>query len=433
MTYTILSVCSHLGTLHHHSPPHTTPFKTQQNCRPATTNCAALLPHALITSSQSQNSKNTTLTLHSLTRLPSRNFTPPEPISCVATSTSSNLLFAGGFSGRCYIWHIFTGRLLAVWDAHVGAVNAASFCDDDEAVLTAGADAASRLFLIKDVISTSESRPDSCLRLVGHTLPITCVAVGYAGASARVVTGSMDRNARIWHLASAKCVATLALSAPAVDVVLTSDEAAVFVALADGFIVCAHLHTLPLASITASPNLKRIHPPVQDVSAKCIALSPNDENLIVGYTDGIVRLYDAQSLQMVSVYAKHNTTASITAVLAAAPATSPEYPLFERVPERVLDPSIGETFRPLVPRNHGTRSYDMALSIISEAYDDAFTDESDDNSSDRLEGYHKELEARMRRENELLERVHQLQERNRQLRAASRKMLRLLGTETSQI
>lgn len=353
-------------------------------------------------------------------------------MSCVTTSTSSNLLFAGAFSGRCYIWHIFTGRLIAVWDAHVGAVNAASFCDDDEAVLTAGEDAASRLFLIKDVICTSESRPTSCLRLVGHTLPITCVAVGYGGASARVVTGSTDRSARIWHLASAKCVATIALSAPAVDVVLTSDEAAVFVALADGFIVFALLHALPLGSITASPSLKRIHPPSQDVSAKCIALSPNDENLIVGYSDGIVRIYDAQSLQMVSVYAKHNTTAPITAVLAAAPTTSPEYPLFERVPERVLDTSIGEEFRALVAKNQGTRSYDRALSVLSEAYDDAFTDGSDDDSSDRLEEYHKELEARMRRENQLLERVHQLQERNREIRMASRKMLRLLEIEMSE-
>ncbi|CAN8066219.1 unnamed protein product [Agarophyton chilense] len=431
MCYDILSICGELGSLHHHTPPHTNPSKTQQNCRPANKNCTALCNQTLVTSSQARNNKNTNLTLHSLNRLPTRNFTPPEPISCVATSNSSNLLFAGGTSGRCYVWYVFTGRLFAVWDAHVGSINAASFCDDDEAILTVGADAAARLFLLKDVTGTNDGRPDPCLELAGHTLPITCLAMGYAGVSARVVTASVDRSARVWHLASATCIATIALSAPAVDVVLTFDEAVVFVALTNGYIVCAHLHSLPLGSVTASSRLKRIPAPTKGVFPKCLALSPEIGHLIVGYTDGIVRIYDSRSLQMISVYAKHNTTAPITAVLATSGSSLPEKPLFERVPERVMDKSLGETFIPLVDMSNGCHTRDAAWSVMSETLNMVFgTDDSyglengDHNSSQE-----KDMEKRLQRESDLLFQIQTLRSRNQELQSAAAKLIQVAESE----
>lgn len=434
MSYTIISICAQMGTLHHHTPPHTTPFKTQQNCRPSTSHNAALLPNALITVSENTNSKNTSLVLHSLSRLPTRTFSSPETLSCLTASHSSNFLLAGARSGRCYLWHVFTGRLLATWSAHVAAINALAFCDDDTAVLTAANDATARLFQLRDVLPTATSLPRPVLTLSGHTLPITSVAVGYAGVSARVVTVSADSTAKIWHLPTASCVATVALTAPALHVVFTQDEAAFFVSSADGYIVCAHLHSLPLGSLTAASSLTRIKPPAKNVFAKALALSPNNQHLIAAYTDGVVRTYDVASLQNISAYAKHNTTAPITAVLAYSSPPSPELPLFERVPERSLDPNIAETFTPLIDKSNGVRTGNVAWSVIAQTNKLVYAN----NPNSRLPTETHVNQDQKRQHNErllqnendsLLKQISSLQRRNEELEHAGSKLIQIVENE----
>lgn len=204
--------------------------------------------------------------------------------------------------------------------AHFRGVSRIAFSDDDEVLLTAGADGEVLAFAVADLVDLTRPRddpPKPRISLHAHALPCTALAIGYAGASARVLTAGKDRAARLWHLSSGRCIAIVLFNAPPTEAVLSPDESAAYVGLSSGEIVVLDVGGLPDTAVSAS-GLPKMRPPVapgeQIPAVTALALSPMGEEVIAGYSDGVVRVYDAWSRQLVASYARHGTTAPIDCV-----------------------------------------------------------------------------------------------------------------------
>lgn len=428
--YTVISICGTLGSLHLHDPPQTTPHTSHSNCRLTAPSAATLLPpHHLLTTTSRKST--TTLTLYTLTSPPgpTRNFSPPEPhITALASTTPPTLLAAGAQSGRVYIWHTSSGRLLAQWHAHHHPITHLSFTDDSTTLITTSTDAIIHAFSLSealDVTRAPTNPPSTLATLSAHTLPITALAVGYASASARIITASADRSARIWHLASTSCLATILLPAAPVQVALTTDESAVFIGLRDGTVV-----TLELAALSDMQS-SRSHPtipsPAIDVAVTCLSLSPCEQNLIVGYTDGLVRVFDARTRVLLSVYAKHSTTAPITAVMAVSRVRGVAAILINGPLERVWDPNLPTSFRPLLHLQGGVPLPHLLRDVMAETTHTVFEQQANNEPFKTAGNSH--LDAERER---LLQELSMLRRRNSELEHAGRRLVELVEQQAGQ-
>lgn len=213
------------------------------------------------------------------------------------------------------MWSLSSATLLASWDAHFRSVSRIAFTDDSETVVTAGDDGAVHAFdvaLLADHTRDPEQAPRPVVSLHGHSLPVAALAVGFGGASARVLTASMDRVAKVWHLSSAQVVGSILLSSRPSDAAITADESRIFVGTESGTI------------IVASPSQLRSMQPVPDTRLDCIAapptengavsavtslaVSPLGSEIVAGYDDGTVRIYDVALRVVVMSYTKHGDT-----------------------------------------------------------------------------------------------------------------------------
>lgn len=221
--------------------------------------------------------------------------------------------------------------MLGTFWPHIHPITAISFTDDDDALITAASDASIFVHRLADILDSQ--RPpshsiDPSIRLSGHTLPVTDLSVGFAGISARVVSVADDRTVRIWHLASATCLSTLLLDATPSQIALSIDETMMVVALRNGSVVLLDVTLLEFGTTRAIRKDEIIPRPAtasgEQLQATAVVLAPSGTHVIVGYSDGVVRLYDTFSFAFVHAYTKHSTTAPVTFVAALPSLQTPD-------------------------------------------------------------------------------------------------------------
>jgi WD40 repeat protein len=332
--YAIASVSGDSGALHVWMRRDGGSRRTQTGCRPTGPSCVSSVVHRghLFSASRNPSSTSTTISAHALWRVvgaPVSRCAAPEPtLTALALSPDASILATGAASGRCYIWSLASGALLASWDAHFRAVTRLAFTDDGETILSAGADASVLAFDVADLVD-ADRPPGNAVRprasLKGHALPVSALCVGFGGASARVVTAAADRTARMWHLASASCIGTVSLSAPASDVAFTPDESLAFIGLESGYIIVAPPTRLsPAASVADAALPSLVAPTLQGsrrpAAVTTVAVSPHGAEVIAGYADGNIRVFDVASRMLLMTYSKHgDVSVSWVGVLSPAP------------------------------------------------------------------------------------------------------------------
>lgn len=273
---------------------------------------------------------------------------------CLALSPTHTLLAASGPSGRLFLWHLPSGLLLSSFCVDVSGVSALCFTDDSHSLLVATSDASIALFdtaTLADMTRPPADDPAPVARLVGHALPITAVATGASGAAGRAVSIAADRALRVWHIASATCLATILLSSPPQALAFTRDESVAFIGGADGSVVAIPIASLPFDVTRSADGFPTAPAPTIGKGVSAIALSPKEDELVVGYVDGVVRVLDAASLAIVHVYVKHGITSPITVVH-----TMPTVPegVEECMPlQRARDDEVVEEYAPSVDVGFG--------------------------------------------------------------------------------
>ncbi|KAF7732901.1 Pre-rRNA-processing protein ipi3 [Apophysomyces ossiformis] len=159
--------------------------------------------------------------------------TTPEKMVSVTASHQGTYVAAATAGGRVYLWHIATGHLLRVFDAHYRRVTRLAFSGDDATLLTAGEDAAVNVWLVAHLLE-SEERPAPLYSWSDHTLPVSDLFVGHGGiSSTRVYTSSLDHTVKLWDLATGTLLTTFLFPKPVSTVVLDPSETMLFAACED--------------------------------------------------------------------------------------------------------------------------------------------------------------------------------------------------------
>ncbi|OAD76124.1 hypothetical protein PHYBLDRAFT_186141 [Phycomyces blakesleeanus NRRL 1555(-)] len=168
--------------------------------------------------------------------------TTPEKIITVTASHQGAYVAGATATGRVYLWHIATGHLLRVFEAHYRAITRLAFSDDDTTLLTASEDASVNVWVLANLLDTTQSddqhdameRPSPLYSWSDHTLPITDMHVGCGTmAGARVYTASQDHTVKLWDLATGKHLTTFLFPKPVSVVVVNPSESMLFAACED--------------------------------------------------------------------------------------------------------------------------------------------------------------------------------------------------------
>lgn len=331
--YALTSIVGATGELHAWHSTDGNPRRTQSACHAASSAVVtSLYDGARVVAAAQNKGGSTTFVTYDLSRTsggPAARCGGPETtMTSLSASPCSGFLAAGGSTGRLYVWHYASGRMLASLDAHLGAVTRLAWSAESSIVLSAGADGTVHAWSIANVTDLNRNRSDALrpsTTLRAHSLPVKALAVG-AGltACARVITAAADRSARLWHLGSGRSIGRIELPCAAVAVALPLLESECYIALANGDVLVVAFDSLPVdvpIAHTGMPVLRA--PPAGDgkdpTPVSALAISPMGNEIIVGYEDGVVRIFDSASRMLVHAYRRHNTAHPVTALLVAFP------------------------------------------------------------------------------------------------------------------
>ncbi|KAJ3088940.1 hypothetical protein HK100_007905, partial [Physocladia obscura] len=245
-------------------------------------------------------------------------------------SPSGRFVAGGGESGRVFVWHVASGRLLRLADAHFKRVVRLAWTPDGQALASAADDAFAHVHLLAAVASAPSAT-------VSHALPLVDLAFSPLATYAKtcLFTASKDRTVKIWDPASGACLASIlfprALSCLAVDPLLML----VYAGAVDHNIYMARLYKSesnnnntisPLVEadmITVSDSLN------QDSIFKAhlgpitsVALSFDAKFLVSGSQDGAVIVWDAPTRQQIRTYHMSPATAAAYAKSQSSSASS---------------------------------------------------------------------------------------------------------------
>ena len=249
---------------------------------------------------------------------------PPEPAICVAATPDGGLILAGGPSGAAWLWEGSTGRLLAAWAPHYRATSAVALARDGSWALTGGDDGGVAAWdgaaLADGARGVGAPPPSARHAWAAHTLPVTAVVTGTAGASPVAVSAALDGRVRFACAASGAALRDVLLPSPPRCLALEPAEHAAYAGCDDGVIYEIDLvggsgvstdSTLPPGVAAALRGHTR---------AVTALAAPAGPILASGSLDGDVRVWDARSRAPLRTLKPAGVGAGGVVALVAAPA-----------------------------------------------------------------------------------------------------------------
>lgn len=244
-----------------------------------------------------------------------------EPMGPVACTSCGNFLFAGGASGKVYVWDVKTGELVLVFDAHYKAVSALALTSDDSHLVSAGEDAVVHVWRLVDILDEPDVTSSFTQGLLPmrsfteHALPVTSLHVGRGGANARIFTSSLDRTCKVWSLVSAQSLFSVSCPSHVNACATDALEHRLFMGCGDGRVYALDLnaaassHTAAHARIasangaSAAPWDTTGSPLLPDAfeghegEVTALRVDSSGAFLVSGDDRGAVRVWDAVSRQ----------------------------------------------------------------------------------------------------------------------------------------
>lgn len=231
---------------------------------------------------------------------------PAEGIKPLAANREGTYIVGGGVSGDIFLWEVASGRQLKKWHAHYRAVTCLVFSDDDSLLISGSEDGSVRvwsLFMIFDDIRQKEANHLYEHNFSEHTLRVTDIMTGYGGCNAIIVSASEDRTCKVWSLSKGKLLRNVVFPSIIDAIALDPGEHVFYAGSRDGKIYIAALN----AESTSNSNyglhiIKSVSSHSKAVT--CLSYCASGNLLISGSEDGIVRVWDAKTHNIVRVF-KH--------------------------------------------------------------------------------------------------------------------------------
>ncbi|KAH7523637.1 protein ROOT INITIATION DEFECTIVE 3 [Ziziphus jujuba] len=231
---------------------------------------------------------------------------PAEQIKPLAANREGTYVVGGGSSGSIYLWEVVSGRLLKKWHAHYRAVTCLVFSDDDSLLISGSEDGGVKvwsLLMTFDAYSIQQASTPYMHSFSEHTLCVTDVVAGYGSVNAIIVSASHDRTCKVWSLSKGKLLRNVVFPSIINAIALDPGERVFYAGGRDGKIYVAALsaestfnNSYGLHIIGAFSNHSN--------AVTCLAYGTTGNLLISGSEDGMVRVWDARTHNIVRMF-KH--------------------------------------------------------------------------------------------------------------------------------
>ncbi|KAF7816232.1 protein ROOT INITIATION DEFECTIVE 3 [Senna tora] len=231
---------------------------------------------------------------------------PAEPIKPLAANHPGTYIAGGGLLGDIYLWEVETGRLLKKWHAHYRAVTCLVFSEDDSLLISGSEDGCIRvwsLFMIFDDFRRQEAGHLYEHSFSGHTLPVTDIVIGYGGCNAIIISASEDRTCKVWSLSRGALLRNIAFPTIIDAIALDPAEHVFYAGGRDGKIYIAALNTERIFSDNCGMHIIGSFSN-QSKAVTCLAYGMTENLLISGSEDGMVRVWNARTHNIVRMF-KH--------------------------------------------------------------------------------------------------------------------------------
>jgi WD40 repeat protein len=209
-------------------------------------------------------------------------------INAVAITPDGRYALGGGADGRIRIYDLETGKIVRQINAHKDAVHALAISPDGRRVLSAGRDTVVRLWEIASGHSTGISYS-------GCTMPVVCVAFTPKGDH---VCAGDAYGFRSWNVVGTPSARRFppAPETPVVGLAVAPDNDRVYAAGTDRVIEY---------SIAGTSEGRPLGPNLTDTRLTALDLAPEAGLLVLGCSDGTLRLWDAQRGREIRRFEKH--------------------------------------------------------------------------------------------------------------------------------
>ncbi|XP_057744343.1 protein ROOT INITIATION DEFECTIVE 3 [Arachis stenosperma] len=229
---------------------------------------------------------------------------PAETIKPLSANHPGTYIAGGGVSGDIYLWEVETGRLLKKWNAHYRAVTCLVFSEDDSLLISGSEDGSVRvwsLFMIFDDLRSQEATHLYEHSFTGHALRVTDVVIGYGGSNAIIVSASEDRTCKVWSLSTGALLRNIVFPAIIDAIVLDPAEHVFYAGSRDGKIFIVALHTESL--VTSNDGMHIVGSfSNHSKSVTCLAYGISGNLLISGSEDGMIRVWNARTHNIVRMF-----------------------------------------------------------------------------------------------------------------------------------
>ncbi|XP_004291097.1 PREDICTED: WD repeat-containing protein 18-like [Fragaria vesca subsp. vesca] len=229
-----------------------------------------------------------------------------EPIKPLAANREGTYVVGGGVSGTIYLWEVTSGRLLRKWDAHYRAVSCLRFSDDGTILFSGSEDGEIRAWNLVTIFDDHQSQHEKyghLLSFTEHSLSVTDMVLGF-GYDPVIVSASEDRTCKIWSFSRGTLLRNIVFPTIIDAIAMDPGENLLFAGGRDGNIYVAALNTAKTASSKYGLHIINCFSN-HSKAVTCLAWGLSGNYLISGSEDGMVRVWDAKTANIIRVL-KHS-------------------------------------------------------------------------------------------------------------------------------
>lgn len=226
-------------------------------------------------------------------------FVLPGKVNCAAVSPGSGIHLIAGIKESIFVWHVPTGKVLAVLSKHFQQVNCLKFIDDGSHFVSGGDDGQvivwSLSAAIGDRYRVESSEP---LHIFSdHALPVTDLWIGCGGLAGILASVSKDRTCKLYDMAAGSMLLSLVFREMITALTIDRLETELFIGTSLGNIF--HHRLQP------PPRTREYHITDEDMinnkfvghskAITCLATTLDEQTLISGSEDFNVIIWNIPS------------------------------------------------------------------------------------------------------------------------------------------